>query len=81
LSSPKTKEFVALIDKLELTGRTCLILVDKENRNLELASRNVVGIDYSFGSRVDTYHLLKCDKLVFTKEAFAQLEARLDLLA
>ena len=77
LTTPKTKEFVALIDKLDLTGKTVLVLVAQENRNAELASRNVVGVEYGSGDRVDTYHLLKFDKLVFTKAAFAQLEARL----
>ncbi len=81
LSSPKTKEFVALIDKLDLTGKTCLFLVGQENRNAQLASRNVVGVEYGSGDRVDTYHLLKFDKIVFTKAAFAQLEARLAIAA
>ena len=81
LTSPKTKEFVALIDKLDLTGKTCLFLVGNENRNAELASRNIVGVEYGSGDRVDTYHLLKFDKIVFTKAAFAQLEARLAIAA
>jgi large subunit ribosomal protein L4 len=76
LSSAKTKEFVAVVDGLGLTG-TCLFVVSGPNANLELAARNVVGIDLTTGSRLNTYDILKYDKIVFTKGAFEQVEARL----
>jgi ribosomal protein L4 len=38
----------------------------------------VVGVDLTTGLRLNTYDVLKYDKLVFTKSAFEQVEARLN---
>jgi large subunit ribosomal protein L4 len=77
LSSPKTKDFVALLRQLDLSDKTSLFLVDEENRNASLASRNLPGVALATGASVITYDLLKYDKLVFTKTGFEQIEARL----
>jgi large subunit ribosomal protein L4 len=77
LASPKTREVVALVDKLDLNGKTSLFVIAGENRNVELGARNLVGASVITGTRIDTYEVLKHDKLVFTKAAFQQVEARL----
>ncbi len=77
LSSPKTKDFVALLRQLDLSDKTSLFLVGETNLNASLASRNIPGVALSTGASVITYDLLKYDKLVFTKTGFEQIEARL----
>ena len=77
LSSPKTKDFVALLRQLDLSDKTSLFLVGEANLNAALASRNIPGVALSTGASVITYDLLKYDKLVFTKTGFEQIEARL----
>ncbi len=77
LSSPKTKDFVALLRQLDLSDKTSLFLVGEENLNASLASRNLPGVALATGASVITYDLLKYDKLVFTKTGFEQIEARL----
>jgi large subunit ribosomal protein L4 len=76
LSSPKTKEFVGLLDALQLQGTTLLVSqgVDK---NLLLASRNVPGVEVATGDSLNTYQVLRSDKLVFTRGAFENIEQRL----
>ena len=41
LASPKTKEFVKVINALELKGTTLVVSCGEENKNLTLASRNI----------------------------------------
>lgn len=77
LAGTKTKEFVKVLQQLDLTDKTSLFLVGGENRNVELASRNIQGVALTTGKSVITYDLLKYDKLVFTKAGFEQIEARL----
>ena len=77
LSSPKTKDFVALLRQLDLSDKTSLFLVGEANLNAALASRTIQGVALSTGASVITYDLLKYDKLVFTKTGFEQIEARL----
>jgi large subunit ribosomal protein L4 len=77
LAAPKTKDFSALVTKLGLDGSTLLFVVAGDNRNGYLASRNLPGIQLTTGALVNTYELLKYDKLVFTKAGFEAVEARL----
>ena len=76
VSAPKTKEFVEIVQRLGLDG-TALFIVGKDDRNVHLASRNVVGVGLTSGKNINTYQILQYDKLVFTKDGFAQIEQRL----
>ncbi len=77
LDNPKTKEFVALMQKLELANKdkqTKTLIVDSlDNSNLVLGSRNVqkTKITNSFG--VNIYDLLYHEKIVFSKKAVEEL--------
>lgn len=76
LASPKTKDFVKWVDGLGLDG-TILVVVAEAEPNVELASRNVPNVGLAVGRSVNTYELLRYDRIVFTQAAFAQVEARL----
>ena len=78
LASPKTKEFVKVINALDLTGTTLLVSNSDENKNLSLAARNIAGVTLTTGDLLNTYDVLRPDKLLFTKSAFEQVEARLN---
>ena len=76
LGSPKTKEFIGVLSALELKGST-LIVAQAADKNLALASRNVPDVALTTGDLLSTYDVLRPDKLVFTRTAFEQVEARL----
>lgn len=78
LSSPKTKEFVKVIDALELKGTTLVVSNGEENKNLTLAARNISFVDVTTSDSLNTYDVLRPDKLLFTKSAFENVEARLN---
>lgn len=75
LASPKTKEFVGVISALELKGST--LVVATADKNLTLASRNVPNVALTTSDTLNTYDVLRPDKLLFTRGAFEKLEARL----
>jgi large subunit ribosomal protein L4 len=77
LQSGKTKEFVTVLSALELQG-TALIVSEAPDNNLTLASRNVPNVALTTGDMLNTYDVLRPDKLVFTRSAFEKLEARLN---
>ena len=77
LASSKTKEFVKVISALDLTGTT-LVVSNGAEKNLSLAARNVVGVTLTTGDSLNTYDVLRPDKLLFTKSAFETVEARLN---
>jgi len=76
LDSPKTKGVVGVLSALELNG-TALIVSQATDKNLTLASRNIPNISVTTSDALNTYDILRPDKLLFTKTAFEQVEARL----
>ncbi|MBK7997490.1 MAG: 50S ribosomal protein L4 [Verrucomicrobia bacterium] len=76
LSSPKTKGFTAILSKLDLKGTT-LVVDSAIDNNVRLASRNVEGVEVATADNLNTYQVLRPNKLVLTKSAFEKLEARL----
>jgi len=76
LGSAKTKEFVGVLSALELKG-SALIVAHAVDKNLTLAARNVPDVALTTSDSLNTYDVLRSDKLVFTRNAFEQLEARL----
>jgi large subunit ribosomal protein L4 len=76
LASPKTKDFVRLLSALDIKG-TALIVAQAADKNLTLASRNVPNVSLATGNSLSTYDVLRPNKLVFTRGAFEQVEARL----
>ena len=76
LSSPKTKEFTGVMSILDLKGST-LIITSPADKNLTLASRNIPNVELATSDSLNTYDILRPDKLLFTKSAFEKVEARL----
>jgi large subunit ribosomal protein L4 len=76
IAAPKTKEMVALLAALKLDGTTLIVQPDI-NKNLLLASRNIPDLTVTTSDNLNTYDVLRPDKLVFTKSSFEKIEARL----
>ena len=77
LSSPKTKEIIGVINALQIDG-TALIVSTGENKNLTLATRNISYVTLTTSETLNTYDVLRPDKLIFTRGAFEKVEARLN---
>lgn len=76
LAAARTKEFVGVLKALGIRG-SALFIAEGEDRNLVLASRNVPGVELTSSDVLNTYQVLRYDKLVFTRGAFEKLENRL----
>lgn len=76
LASAKTKEFIGVLDALKLDGTT-LVVSQGSDKNLLLASRNVPGVEVTTADTLNTYDVLRSDKVVFTRGAFETVEQRL----
>jgi large subunit ribosomal protein L4 len=76
LDSPKTKGFLAALTKLEANGKT-LVVSATTDKNLFLAARNVETVELTTSNDVNTYQVLKYDKVVFTRGALEKVQERL----
>jgi large subunit ribosomal protein L4 len=74
--TPKTKELVERLGKLKLVS--ALFVGGAElDKNFTLAARNIPHIDVLPSAGANVYDIMRRDMLVLTKDAVAQLEARL----
>ncbi len=78
LKDAKTKAFRASLDALKVE-KTVLIVEapNAANRNLELSSRNIDGLELIAGNEVHPYHLLKYDRVIFSQPAIEKLQVTL----
>jgi large subunit ribosomal protein L4 len=76
LASPKTKSFVAVLSQFGLDG-TALLVDATIHKNLNLASRNVANVEVTTADMLNTYQVLRPNKLLITRSAFEKIEARL----
>ena len=74
LEAIKTKEFVSIMEVLELNN--ALIVVDSENEELSKSSRNVPGYKVMKTDGVNVYDILLHEKLVLLQPAVERLEER-----
>jgi large subunit ribosomal protein L4 len=75
LAAPKTREFLSVLAALQLAGTT--LVVAEADAGLALAARNLSQVELVSGESLTTYQVLKFDKLLFTRSAFAKVEQRL----
>ncbi|WP_415886127.1 50S ribosomal protein L4 [Neptuniibacter sp. QD37_6] len=75
LESPKTKQFVAKLNELELTN--ALLITEDVEQNLYLAARNVPHVDVRDAAGVDPVSLVGFDKVLVTVAALKKIEEKL----
>jgi large subunit ribosomal protein L4 len=76
LAVPKTRDLVAILGQIEVTGKT-LLVDSKPADNLVLSGRNIPGLKVVDPTQVNVYDVLDCRNLVLTQEALTRLEERL----
>ncbi len=77
LESHKTQALRSTLDKLN-GDRTILLVEQGDNRNLQLASRNLHGVKLVAPNGLQPYDLLRHDRLICSKDAAARLSRSLD---
>src|SRR6266481_6728245 len=76
LKDGKTKGFRKTLDTLKIE-KTALLVEGAENKNLELSSRNLKGVELIRGNQVHPFHLLRYDVAVFAQPVLEKLQATL----
>ena len=69
--APKTKTYVEMIKNLKLDDKKTLFVVNEQNNNLYLSSRNLKGTKVVTASKLNTYDIVGCQQIVFDSAAVA----------
>lgn len=71
--APKTKEFLAIVQKAGLEERNALVLVGTTDKNLVLSSANVPWVRCARVCDVNTYDLVRANNIVMSQDALGEL--------
>jgi len=79
ISMPKTKEFVKVLNSLNLSGKL-LVVADvnqAENQHLKLSAKNVPNVRLILPSNLNVKDLLEADTIIITESAINDITERL----
>ena len=74
LETPKTKDFIKVLDSLKLTDKKVLLVVKELDENVILATRNLSNILLVTPEEISVLDLVGADYLVTTKDALTKIE-------
>ena len=67
--TPKTKQIVDLKNKLKISDKKSLLVLQNENKNIYLSSRNLDRSEVTTANKLNTYDILNAQSLVLTEGA------------
>ncbi|HMB16898.1 MAG TPA: 50S ribosomal protein L4 [Pelovirga sp.] len=77
LEAISTKEFRRFVERFDLEG--ALIVIDSENKNVELSARNLPKVKVLRAAGINVYDILKYPNLMMTEAAVTEVEGALEL--
>jgi len=77
LEKPCTKTLLKVLDAVDAQGTVLLVVDGTNNRNVILSSRNIPHVEAVAVESVNSYQLLRNDKVVITENALSVLAQRL----
>ena len=72
--TPKTKDFISLLNGLSLSDSKTLLVVADQNDNVYLSSRNLPKVNVVVADQISTYDVLNAKSLVLSEGAVAKIE-------
>ena len=72
--SPKTKDFITLLNGLSLSDTKTLLVVADQNDNVYLSSRNLPKVNVIVADQISTYDVLNAKSLVLSEGAVTKIE-------
>ncbi|QHL88723.1 50S ribosomal protein L4 [Nibribacter ruber] len=74
IDTPRTKDFIAILNGLNLSAKKTLVITNEVNTNVVLSSRNVPKVKVATASGLTTYDLLNADRVICLEESLSVLE-------
>ncbi|MBO7270560.1 MAG: 50S ribosomal protein L4 [Bacteroidales bacterium] len=72
--APKTKDFVALMNNLQLPEKKVVLVLSEQNKNVYLSARNLPKVEVVTVSELDTYKIMVANCIVFMEGSVAGIE-------
>lgn len=72
--SPKTKQFVSLLNALSLADKKTLFILPEVAKNIVLAGRNIQNTKVTTADQINTYDLMHADNVIFVESSINKVE-------
>lgn len=72
--SPKTKQYVNLLNALSLDGKKTLLILADNNKNVVLSGRNIENAKITTADQINTYDLMHADNVIFVESSISKIE-------
>ena len=72
--TPKTKDFVALVNNLQIADKKLLLVLPGQNKNVYLSARNLQRVKVITASDINTYSILDSTCLVLSESSVAEID-------
>ena len=76
--TPKTKEFINVLDNLNIRDKKSLLVLEESNKNVYLSSRNLKSAKVVNVSELNTYNILNSNVLLITESRLEELQNNLN---
>lgn len=73
IEKPRTKEMMSVLKRLELDGKSTLIIVPEHNETIVLSARNIPGVTVTRVSDLNCYDVAAHSRLLMTRQAAEML--------
>lgn len=75
MDTPKTKEFVTLLNNLNLSGKKVLVVTGEQNDTVYRSARNLPKTKVLPANQLHTYHIMNSDVIVLAEGALEVIQA------
>ncbi|WP_375561751.1 50S ribosomal protein L4 [Bernardetia sp. OM2101] len=75
MDTPKTKEFVSLLNNLNLSGKKVLVVTGEQNDTVYRSARNLPKTKVLPANQLHTYHIMNSDVIVLAEGALEVIQA------
>jgi large subunit ribosomal protein L4 len=77
LESPKTREYAAIINNLNISDKKSVLVLNQPSKNIVLSSRNLPNTKVVLYSELTTYDILNSTSLVFVESSLENIQKSL----
>lgn len=72
--APKTKQYLDLLQGLDMSNKKTLLVLGADNKNVYLSSRNIKRTKVVTADKLNTYDLLHADNLLLSESSLERIE-------
>jgi large subunit ribosomal protein L4 len=72
--SPKTKQYINLLNALSLSDKKTLLVLPENNKNVVLSGRNIENAKITTADQINTYDVMHADNVIFVESAISKIE-------